>query len=265
MAIANAVVGAISLEGQSAIVTGAGRGIGRAIAMRFAEAGAKIVLAARTAEQVEAVHREIVAAGGEAIAVPTDVTVDEQVHALVEQAQTAFGGIDVLVNNAGRNPFIVPTHEARLDGVDKVFAVNWRGPYLLSQLCGQRMIEEGRGGAIVQILSQSAWMGVTGNAPYGGAKAALMRASEAMACEWGEFGIRVNCIGPGFIQTDMTRRQWEDPERLAAVKRTIPLGRIGQPQEIANISLFLVSDLSSFVTGQTIWAEGGQGPVRPGG
>lgn len=263
MPIAADLARTISLEGKSAIVTGAGRGIGRAIALRFAEAGAKVALAARTAEQVEAVLAEIDAAGGEAIAVPTDVTIDEQVHALVDETKSAFGGIDVLVNNAGRNPFIAPTHEARIDGVDKVFAVNWRGPYLLSQLCGQQMIAQGRGGAVVQILTQSAWMGVAGNAPYGGAKAALMRASESMAWEWGQYGIRVNCIGPGFIQTDMTRRQWEDSERLEQVKRSIPLGRIGQPEEIANITLFLASEMSSFVTGQTIWAEGGQGPVRP--
>jgi len=252
-----------SLAGKNAIVTGAGRGIGRAIALRFAEAGARVALAARTTDEIAAVRAEIGEAGGEAIAVPTDVTDDDQCTNLIEQTKAAFDGVDVLVNNAGRNPFIVPTHEARLSGVDKVFAVNWRGPYLLSQLAGREMIAQGRGGAIVQILTQSAWMGVQGNAPYGGAKAALMRASEAMAIEWGQYGIRVNCIGPGFIQTDMTRRQWEDPDRLAAVKRAIPLGRIGQPEEIANITLFLASDMSSFVTGQTIWAEGGQGPVRP--
>ena len=148
-----------SLAGKTAIVTGAGRGIGRSIALVLSEAGARVALAARTAEQIESVQAEIAARGGQAIAVSTDVADEAALQHLVGETLGAFGSIDVLVNNAGINPFLVPTDEARLSGVDKVFNVNWRGPYILIQLCGRQMIQQGQGGTIVNILTQSAWMG----------------------------------------------------------------------------------------------------------
>ena len=251
------------LHGKTAIITGAGRGIGRSIALVFSEAGANVVLAARTADQLDAVQAEVEARGGKALAVPTDVADEAALDHLVTRCVETFGGVEVLVNNAGINPFLVPTDEARISGVDKVFNVNWRGPYLLMQQCGRQMIAQQRGGAIINITTQSAWMGTARSGPYGAAKAALMRMTETIAWEWGQYNIRANCIGPGFIRTDMTRRQWEDPERLTLVERRIPLGRIGEPENIAHTALFLASDAAAFVTGQTIWAEGGQGPVRP--
>ena len=250
-----------ALHGKTAIVTGAGRGIGRSIALVFSEAGANGVLAARTAEQLNAVQAEIEARGGHALAVPTDIADEAALDHLVARCIETFGGMEVLVNNAGINPFIVPTEEARISGVDKVFNVNWRGPFLLMQRCGQRMIAQERGGSIVNIITQGSWRG---GGPYGAAKAALMRITETVAGEWGQYNIRANCIGPGFIRTDMTRRMWENPERLEAIKSQIPLGRIGEPENIAHTALFLASDAAAFITGHTIWAEGGQGPVSPG-
>ncbi len=252
-----------SLQGRTAIVTGAGRGIGAGIARVFAQAGAQVVLAARSVDQLGRVQQDIEASGGKSLVVPTDVANEEHLQNLVRRTKETFGGVDVLVNNAGVNRFLIDTDQVRMSGFDQVHNVNLRGPYILCQLSGREMIAQGRGGAIVNILTTAARQGMPTHGPYGAAKAGLMRASEAMAFEWGEHGIRVNCIGPGPIQTDMSRNAWDGPGRLEAIQETIPIRRIGQPEDIAYACLWLASDAGSYVTGQTIWIDGGPGTARP--
>lgn len=246
-----------ALPGKTAIVTGAGRGVGSGIARVLAQAGASVALAARSEDEIEEVAGLIRADGGNAIAVPTDVAEEESLAALVERTKSEFGGIDVVVNNAGMNRFLVPTEQIRLSGLDKVIAVNLRGPYVLCQLAGMEMIAQGHGGAIVNVLTTAARRGLPTHGPYSAAKAGLMRFSESLALEWARHGIRVNCVGPGAVQTDMSRRAWGTPEALEALTATIPVGRVGQPEDIAYAVLYLASPAAAYVTAQTLWVDGG--------
>ncbi len=254
-----------SLTGKTAIVTGASRGIGRGIATVFAEAGANVVLAARGIDNLNEVKAEIDAAGGSALVVPTDVGIDADLQRLVTETKAAFGGVDVVVNNAAAQRWALtgPAHEMPVENLDATMHINMHAPFLLSQLAAQDMIAREAGGAIVNITSIAGWMGIASLGAYSASKAALMRWSEATASEWGEFGIRVNCVGPGFIKTDETRGVWDDPEALARVVATTPVRRIGAPEEIGYAALFLASDAAAYVTGQTLYVDGGWGPVRP--
>ncbi len=253
------------LDGRTAIVTGASRGIGRGIATVFAQAGANVVLAARGVDNLNDVKAEIEAAGGRALVVPTDVGIDDDLGKLVEETKSAFGGIDVVVNNAAAQRWALtgPAHEMPVENLDATMHINLHAPFLLSQLGAKDMIERGSGGVIVNITSIAGWMGIASLGAYSASKAALMRWSEATAAEWGEFGIRVNCVGPGFIKTDETRGVWDDAAALQRVIRTTPVGRIGNPEEIGYAALFLASDAAAYITGQTLYVDGGWGPVRP--
>jgi NAD(P)-dependent dehydrogenase (short-subunit alcohol dehydrogenase family) len=195
--------------------------------------------------------------GGSAIAVPTDVTDDAALENLVTETTQAFGRIDILVNNAGMNRFLAPTEDIRISGFDKVIDVNLRGPYVLCQLVGRQMIEQGDGGSIINILTTAARLGIPTHGPYSAAKAGLMRFSEALAFEWGQHKVRVNCIGPGAIQTEMSRAAWDGPGKLEAMEELIPVGRIGQPSDIGYATLFLASEAAAYVTAQTLWVDGG--------
>ncbi len=266
------------LDGRTAIITGASRGIGRGISKRFAQAGANVVLAARTTALLDALRDEIEAAGGHAIAVPTDVGVDGELHRLVDAANDAYGGVDILVNNAAapRYALAQPAHDMKLENFDLTLDITVRSAFLLSQLVARDiMARRERGapnaggasnatGAIVNITSIAGWIGVGNYAAYSAAKAALMRLSESLAIDWGPHGIRVNCVGPGFVATDENRHIWEDPASHDRVKSTIPLNKTGLPLDIANAALFLASDAASFITGQTLYVDGGSGPIRPG-
>lgn len=247
-----------TLAGQTAIVTGAGRGMGAAIARIFAQAGAQVVLAARTEDELNVIADQIQKDGRAAHVVPTDMADEAGVQQLVAATVERFGGVDIVVNNAGWNRFLLPTDQIRLSGLDKVWAINFRGPYVLCQAAGQRMIEQGRGGSIVNVLSTVARQGLATHGPYSAAKAALMRFSEAAAFEWGPYGIRVNCIGPGAVQTEMSRNAWAEEGRLEQIEKVIPVGRIGQPEDIGYAALYLASPASGYITAQTIWVDGGR-------
>jgi len=253
------------LDGRAVIVTGASRGIGRGIATVFAQAGANVVLAARGVENLIEVKAEIDAAGGSALIVPTDVGIDGDLERLVVETKSAFGGVDVVINNAAAERWALtgPAHEMPVENLDTTMRINLHAPFLLSQLAARDMIDRGSGGAIVNITSIAGWMGIASLGGYSASKAALMRWSEATAAEWGEFGIRVNCVGPGFIRTDETRVVWDDPAALNHVINTTPVRRIGDPEEIGYAALFLASDAAAFITGQTLYVDGGWGPVRP--
>jgi NAD(P)-dependent dehydrogenase (short-subunit alcohol dehydrogenase family) len=253
-----------SLAGKTAIVTGASRGIGRGIATVLGEAGAQVVLAARGVENLEAVRAQIEAAGGQALVVPTDVSEPNAQAQLVQRTLDTYGKIDVLVNNAAARRWSLTglAHEMDYDNFETTLKVNVLAPFQLTQLVGRHMIERDQGGAIVNIVSIASWMGIPRLGAYSASKAALMRWSESTAVEWGPYGIRVNNVGPGFIQTDETRATWDDPEQLAQITGVTPLGRIGQPEDIGHACLFLASDASAFVTGQTLYVEGGLAPIR---
>ena len=253
-----------SLHGKTVIVTGASRGIGRGISTVFAEAGANVVLAARGVDNLNAVCAEIESVGGDAHVVPTDVSSADDRTRLVQTALDAFGKIDVLVNNAAAPRWSLTglAHEMDYGHFETTMDINVLSPFHLTQLVGRHMIERGRGGAIINVTSISAWMGVPKLGAYSGSKAALMRWSESTAAEWGPFGIRVNCVGPGFTRTDETRATWEDPDQLTPIESATPLGRIAEPEEIGYACLFLASPAAAFITGQTLYVDGGLGPIR---
>jgi len=230
------------LGGKVAVVTGGGKGIGRAIALGLAQAGAKVVVASRTQAEMEAVAEEIKQAGGQALAVVTDVTVK-------------FGRIDILVNNAARS-FLRPLLKLREDGWDKVFDTNVKAVFLLSRAVARLMIAQG-GGRIINITTVGAERGSRNLAAYHASKAALKMLTLCMAAEWAQYNINVNAVGPGVTRTHFSQPLWGNPDLAERIVSAIPKGRIAEPEEIVGAVLFLASDAASFITGQTIYVDGG--------
>lgn len=244
------------LSGKVAIVTGGGKGIGRAVALGLAAAGAAVVVAARTKEEIEAVAEEIRHGGGKALAVATDLTVNEQLENLVQTALDAFGGrIDILVNNAARS-FLRGLLDLREDGWDKAFDTNVKAVWLLSRLVARKMIEQ-KGGQIINITTVGAEKAEAGMAAYGCSKAALKMLTRCMAREWAAFGIRVNAVGPTLTRTEFSRPIWSNPEVAKHVSASIPMGRLAEPEEMVGAVLFLASDAAGFITGQSLYVDGG--------
>jgi NAD(P)-dependent dehydrogenase (short-subunit alcohol dehydrogenase family) len=243
------------LTGKVAIVTGAGRGIGRAVAMGLAASGASVVLAARTAEQIQAAVDEIQAGGGKALAVPTDLTDTAQIERLAAETVSAFGRIDILVNNAARS-FLRGLMDLREDGWDKVFNTNVKAAWLLSRAAARTMMEQ-KSGRIINITTVGAEKAELGMAAYGCSKAALKMLTRCMAREWAIFGIQVNAVGPGLTRTEFSQPIWSNPDIAKLVTAHLPLGRIAEPEEIVPAVLFLASDAASYMTGETIYVDGG--------
>lgn len=243
------------LTGKIAIVTGGGRGIGRAISLRLARAGASLVVAGRTESDLQAVAQEIHEADGKALAVVTDLTVTERIENLVEAAVREFGGIDILVNNAARS-YIRPLLEFREESWDTVFDTNCRGAFLLSRAVARKMIDQG-GGRIINVTTVGAERGGVGMGVYHASKAALKMLTMCMAAEWARYDINVNAVGPGLTRTEFSRPIWDHVERSQEYLRTVPKGRVAEPDEMAGAVLFLASDASNFVTGQSIYVDGG--------
>jgi 3-oxoacyl-[acyl-carrier protein] reductase len=243
------------LTGRVAFVTGAGSGIGRAIARRFAEEGADIAAvdlnetaAAETADGVRALGRR-------AEAVRADVAVPSEVEAAAERTRAALGRIDILVNNAGLTRDVT-IRKMTDDDWDRVIDVHLKGTFLCTRAVAARIRDGGRGGAIVNMSSISGKIGNFGQANYAAAKAGIVALTKVTAREYARYGIRANAIQPGLIDTPMIRAMGD--ELLKARIGDTPLGRIGRPEEIANVALFLASDLASFVTGAVIEVTGGR-------
>jgi len=243
------------LTGKVAIVTGGGRGIGRAIALGLAAAGASVVIAGRTAEQLDTVAKEIIALGGRSLPVVTDLTVGEQIENLVQETINKFGRIDILVNNAARS-FLRSLLELREDGWDKVFDTNVKAAWLLSRAVACVMIEQ-KGGRIINITTVGAEKAELGMAAYGCSKAALKMLTRCMAREWAPFGILVNAVGPGLTRTDFSKPIWSNPDIARHVESLLPMGRLAEPEEIVGSVLFLASDLANYITGHSIYVDGG--------
>jgi NAD(P)-dependent dehydrogenase (short-subunit alcohol dehydrogenase family) len=247
------------LDGKVAIVTGAGRGIGRAIARLFAAEGSAVVVAARTVSEGEATVALIREAGGEARFIQTDVGLDAQVRRLVAETVDDHGRLDVLVNNAGvggPGKPLVETDEAEWD---RVMDTNLKGCYLGMRYAIPHM-KAGSGGAIVNVSSVLAGQTLPGCAAYTASKAAIIGLTKAVALEVGRDGIRVNCIQPGSTDTPMMWDGLTDDERREIeplVAAAAPLGAVGKPDEIARVALFLVTDASSFMTGASLLVDGG--------
>jgi NAD(P)-dependent dehydrogenase (short-subunit alcohol dehydrogenase family) len=243
------------LSGKIAIVTGGGRGIGRAIALGLAGAGASVVVTSRTQREIEAVVEEVQKSGAKALAVVTDLTVNDQLESLVQATVKKFGKIDILVNNAARS-FLRSLMDLREDGWDKVFNTNVKAVWLLSRLVARKMMEQ-KSGRIINITTVGAEKAELGMAAYGCSKAALKMLTRCMAREWAQFGIQVNAVGPGLTKTDFSKPIWSNPEVAKHVSAAIPMGRLAEPEEIVGSVLFLASDAARFITGHSIYVDGG--------
>lgn len=247
------------LAGRHALVTGGGRGIGRHVATGLAEAGARVFVASRRLAACEETAAAIRAAGGDAHAFEADLSEPAQVERLMADVLAATDRLDVLVNNAAR-VWAAPTLEYPLDGWDRVFALNVRAAFQLSQLAARHMAVRG-GGSIVQIGSISAWRAAPDAeqpvVAYNASKGALASLAIDLAVKLAPHAIRVNCLAPGPFDTDMMNHIRHDPERMRHYLAHVPLGRIGEADDIKAAVVFLASDASRFVTGQTLVVDGG--------
>jgi len=243
------------LEGKVAIITGASRGIGAAAARTFAAVGATVVLAARTSSDLDDVTGQISAAGGDALAVSTDVGDGPAVERLVQRTLDTFGRLDAAFNNSGQGHLPAPLADLALADFDTVLRVNIRGIFLLMKYQIPAMLAAG-GGAIVNMSSTAGLSGAPGMAAYAAAKHAILGLTETAALDYGSQGIRVNAIAPGPILTHHLAHA-EDAVR-ARIGRNLPLHRLGQPNEVAAAAAWLCSDQASFITGATIPIDGGK-------
>jgi NAD(P)-dependent dehydrogenase (short-subunit alcohol dehydrogenase family) len=247
----------LSLEGKVAIVTGGSKGIGRAIARTFADAGAAVALAARGPEDLERTAKEIEAEGGRALAIPTDVSQPDQVRALVDQTVQELGTVDILVNNAGAAPFWSPLDQMRLDGFDKHFRTNFFSALYCSHAVGPLLIAKGSG-CVLNVVSVSAFVASPGLSYYSTAKSAVVGLTRTTAREWADHGVRVNALAPGWIKTEMNEVVRQNRAFLLSTTKSIPLGRWGEPEEVAGAALFLCSPAASWMTGTVLLLDGGQ-------
>lgn len=244
------------LTGKVAVITGSSRGIGRAIAERMAEHGAKVVVTSRKLDACQEVVTAINAAGGEAFAHPCNIGRKEELRALVDTTIGKWGGIDILVCNAAVNPYYGPSIDMPDEAFDKIMASNVRSNIWLSNMVMPQMAERG-GGSIIIISSVAGLVGSPKLGAYGISKAADMALTRNLCVEWGPKNIRANCIAPGLVRTDFARALWENPETYQHTVKAYPLRRIGEPDEIAGAAIFLAGPSGSFMTGQTIVIDGG--------
>ncbi|MCY3679283.1 MAG: 3-oxoacyl-ACP reductase FabG [Gemmatimonadetes bacterium] len=248
----------MSLEGKIAVVTGAARGIGAACARAFAEHGASVVLSDVLAEQCAETARRIAADTGAAtLAVRTDVSDEGDCAALLEACVDHFGGCDILLNNAG---IIVPGSilDATVENFDRVIAVNLRGTFLVSRQVARHMAERGTKGVIINMSSTNAVVTIPDQMAYAASKGGVAQMTKAMAMALAPHDIRVNAIGPGTILTDMLKVVIANDEARRTILSRTPMGRIGDPAEVASVAVFLASDYASYLTGETIYPDGGR-------
>jgi NAD(P)-dependent dehydrogenase (short-subunit alcohol dehydrogenase family) len=248
----------VDLNGKTAIVTGAGRGLGRWMALGLARAGAQVVVTSRTLEQCQKVVNEIERFGGKALAIRTDVADVKQINAMVESTIECFGKIDILVNNAAllykRKAF-----EVDEEMFDQMTNVNVRGAFFCAQRIGKEMVAQ-KQGKIINLTSAAGKLIRKGlaNPVYNLNKGAINMMTKALAEEWSTYNVHVNAIGPGYFETEVVQDRFKDPEVYKSVIESTPLNRIGQEEDLVGVALFLASDASNFMTGQVLYVDGGR-------
>jgi 2-deoxy-D-gluconate 3-dehydrogenase len=245
------------VEGKVAVVTGAGTGLGKSIAVALAEAGAEVVVA-ELPSRMEDAHRTakfIQQAGHKALTVSLDVTSLKSIQRMVDRAIQGFGQIDILVNNAGIN---IPklALDVTEEDWDRILSVNLKGVFFCSQAVGREMVRR-RSGKIINIASQNGVVGYYERAAYCSSKAGVVNLTRVLALEWATYHINVNAVGPTYILTPMTEKMFEDRSFSREVLRRIPLGRLGKPEDVAGAVVFLASPASDMITGHTLLVDGG--------
>jgi len=249
------VLAPFRLDGRVVVVTGASSGLGDRFARVLHAAGATVVVGARRIERLEALVSEL---GDRAMAVPCDVAVDAECERLMKRAVESHGRIDVLVNNAGIDNSMVPAEHEAITDFQRVVDVNLRGPFVLSQLAARQMLTQGSG-VIVNVASM---LGLVASAPvknasYSATKGAIINLTRELAVQWARKGVRVNALCPGWFPSEMTAEMLADDGSTEFMKRNCPMARFGEPSELDGALLFLASDASSYMTGQTLVVDGG--------
>ena len=247
----------IHLEGKVAIITGASRGIGEAIALAYAQSGAKVALASRKLQGVEEVAQKVKAAGGEAIAVAAHTGKTADIEALVKATVAAFGKVDVLVNNAATNPYFGPMVSTDDAALAKTFEVNMKGYFDAAKLVAKHLLDRGAPGSIVNVASVAGLGAAPLQGAYAMTKAAVISMTKTLAFELGPSSIRVNAIAPGLVKTRFASALVDNPDIVKRVVEKTPLGRYAAPEEIAGGAVYLASDAASFVTGSVLVIDGG--------
>lgn len=247
----------MQLAGKAAIVTGASSGIGRAIALALGREGAAVAVNyARDAEGADATVKEIEANSGRAFAVQADVSKEDDVRDLVGRAVKEFGRLDVMVNNAGVE-YKMPFLETPLETWEKVIAVNLTGPWLGCQEAAKQMVSQAGPGRIINVSSVHEDLAMPTNSPYCAAKGGLRMLTRTIAVELAPYAITVNNVAPGAIETPMDAKLEQDPAQMNTLLSEIPLGRMGKPEEVASLAVYLASDAAAYVTGSTLFVDGG--------
>lgn len=247
----------LDMQGKVAIVTGASRGIGEAIARALAKHGAKVVLSARKMEGLTQVADAIRADGGDATPIACHAGQEEQLRQLVSQSVAAYGKVDILINNAATNPYFGPLLKVEWPAWDKTFEVNTKGYFMAAREVIKHLQERNAPGSIVNIASVAGLGAAAFQGVYGMTKAAVISMTQTLAFELGGTGIRMNAIAPGLVETKFAGALLQNQEAVKRMEAGTPVQRIGQPDDIAGLALFLASDASNFVTGQTYVADGG--------
>ncbi len=251
-----------TLDEKVALVTGASRGIGRAIALRLAQAGASVVVSSRKLEGVKSVADEITAAGGRALAVQAHVGQTEDVQALVERTVETFGRVDIAINNAATNPHFGPLLTADEGQWDKILDTNAKGCFRVCKAVVPYMEHEGAG-KIINLASIAGLRPSPGMGIYGISKAAIIMLTQVLAVELGPANIQVNAIAPGVIKTRFSQLLWQTPQIAQPMLAHLPLGRFGEPEDVAGLALYLASSASDYVTGAVFLVDGGMNVATP--
>ena len=245
-----------SCAGKVALIIGGTRGIGRATTLALADAGATVVPAGRGIENAEGVAKTARTRGVEALPLVLDVTDPAASERAVEEVRQRFGRIDILVANAGINPYFLRAERITPEIWDEIMAVNLRGLFFSIQSAAKLMLAQGSG-SIISVSSATSVVGVTHGLPYVATKGGLDAMTRSLAVEWADRGVRVNGVAPGYVATDLTHDVRDNQGLAEAVLSTVPLGRFGEPEEVAGLIVYLASDAASYVTGQTLIVDGG--------